>query len=200
MLQPVQTIWKRLRTLIRESKGEIVGGVVAGLILLATPSLLDLLLGATVQVPAYVYPVALAVGVIGVGAVRVVRWGRAVTSRVTVLEDHAAEHRDALDIHRRAVSVEDAIRVAESRGWTVMLEPGGTSYKMTKKGPDGRELSMGMGIEFKDGEERRPEFLEGLFASSILSTVRRRSLESNLFKGKNGRDPKSSQEREDPEF
>lgn len=169
---------KKGKELLHESRSEIVGGLVVALVVLVGPKVGDALVGVSIEIPLIVLPIALAALCLAFLVTRAIRWARKVNQRLHGLETQATAHADSLEVLEQTISLPDAIRAAEARGWKVEVTRSekGIHHEMVRTYPDGRgEMRIGGGIEFADDEEgqRQPEDDEKLLAGLILSTARR---------------------------
>lgn len=161
-----------------ESRSEIVGGLVVAVLVLVVPKLVGAIAGVSIDVPLIAVPIVLAALCVAFLISRAIRWARAVSSRIQNLEAEAAAHSDSLEFFEQTISLADAIRAAESRGWKVKVtkSESGIHHEMVCAYGDARgEMRIGGGIDFAEDEadKRRPEDNEQLLASMILSTARR---------------------------
>lgn len=174
----MKNLLEKGKKLLVESRREIVGGLVVALIVLAVPKLAETVAGVSIEIPLIVLPIAFGVLVIAFLASRAIRWTRRINRRLHDLEVEAAAHADSLEVFEQTISLPDAIRAAEARGWKVEVKRSetGIHHEMTRANRDGRgEMRIGGGIDFTDGEaaKRQPEDNERLLASLILSTTKR---------------------------
>jgi hypothetical protein len=164
------------KKLLAESRREIVGGLVVALVVLAVPKLVNAVAGVSIEIPLIVLPIAFGVLVIAFLASRAILWTRRINQRLHDLEVEAAAHADSLEVFEQTISLPDAIRAAEARGWEVEVKRSetGIHHEMIRANRDGRgEVRIGGGIDFTDDEaaKRRPDDNERLLASMILSTT-----------------------------
>lgn len=174
----MKNLFEKGKKLLAESRREIVGGLVVALVVLTVPTLVDVVAGVSIEIPLIVLPIAFGVLAIAFLASRAVRWTRRINQRLHDLEVQAAAHADSLEVFEQTISLPDAIRAAEARGWKVEVKRSetGIHHEMTRANRDGRgEMRIGGGIDFTDDEaaKRRPEDNEHLLASMILSTAKR---------------------------
>jgi hypothetical protein len=174
----LKNLFEKGKKLLAESRREIVGGLVVAAVLLAVPRLVDAVAGVSIEIPLIVLPIVFGVLAIALLASRAIRWIRRVNQRLHDLEVEAAAHADSLEVFERTISLPDAIRAAEARGWKVEVKRSetGIHHEMTRAKGDGRgEMRIGGGIDFTDDQapKRRPDDDEHLLASMILSTAKR---------------------------
>jgi hypothetical protein len=152
---------KRAWGAVAEARSHIIGGVVAGLVLLAVPAIARLGIGASLGVPYWAW-IAAAAAVAAMVAIRAaIRWFSHLSSSVSQLAADTKVLKNRNEALWDTLTLDDALRLAERRGWTVEIEEDfdRLTYKVSRRRPvairNAGPLAMKQAASVViDGEER----------------------------------------------
>jgi signal transduction histidine kinase len=166
-----------ITTLIADSRREIIGGLVVAILIFVVPQIVDTFTGISIDVPLIAVPIGVGALFLVLAVWRTVIWARRVNSRLRILENEAESQADSLKLIEGTISISDAVRAAEGRGWKVEIERSESEvkYEMTRSVSKGGEVRIGGGLDFGEEQaaQRDQAANERLLASMILSSARR---------------------------